>query len=867
MISQTDLLKLINNLYSKDGEGDDTNRYNGVTMGIVVDTDDPLQEGRLRVFCPALNDNPKKIHHLPWASQVTPFGGSINSSSFTRGNDPSNCTTSGATQYGFWGTPEQGAHVIVGCVDGDIRRRFYIGSVFDHQETHGVLTGRYKWGDGGSVDGPLSSTNSPIEPMYTNFKKGFVDNTSHEWKTRAADYQVSAVREDVGQIPNSKKTTYLDQQYDKISENEEDSWVKPYLGAQGYDWSGHKGLGSFMANRGYGFSSPGMHSVHMDDRAFNSRLKLRTGAGHQIIMDDTNERIYISTYEGNNYIEMDVSGNIDVYSKRRISFHAEKDINFTTDETFRVSAKKGIHMYAGFNETQPNLDSVPADGQIRIQAEDDIHVITKKNYRHLSFEDTLIEIGGKLCQSIGESMYLQVQDEINIVTNTGDYNLTVSGDLNEIVNGDTNKFALGTMKMASDGDAQIHSFDGKMDVGAQRTINVKSMSQDVTMEAVGANSGATGGVFMKSPESQHGVSSSGITAATNKTIKHKAAENIEQQAAQPTPQDYPIPPQNIGDCPIGDEPLPTEGYSGSDLAARLAYNAGFRGDGLVTAVAIAGGESSYNPGAVGDTTLANEKWGPSVGLWQIRTLNDPSAYSGVDRRRDINEIGGSQNAQNNAEVAYALSNGGTKFRDWSVYTSGAYNQYMDRARSSVLQMCNPTPQAMFAQMFSASFGPPSSLIDSCLPNIIPSLGSSIIMSATGLNLQSMLDINMKGLGTGLSTSMFTSLVPKINELAFGQDLLALATSTAFAAMAAAGAIGGVIAAAAAFAADIGALLSILDLDIGDLIPTIGAIFPLPNLDLNFDLGDVCSLAIPFFEPDADLIFRMANFDLVGGTII
>lgn len=863
MISSEALLKAINDTYSKDGKGERTVIPNAMTVGIVVDTDDPLQQGRLRIFCPSLNDNPKKLHHLPWASQVSLFGGSINNSSFTRGNDPANCTTTGAVQYGFWGVPEQGAHALVGCLDGDIRRRFYIGTFFDHQETHGILTGRFKWSNG-SVDGPLSSKNSPIEPQYSNSQKAFKGETSSpEWKTRVVDYQVCAVREDEGQIPNPSKSTYLDQQYDSISDAEEYDWVKPILGSHGYDWSGHKGLGSFLASRVYGFSTPGFHSFMMDDRAFNSRIKIKSTAGHQILLDDTNERLYISTYGGSNYIEMDANGNIDIFSERRISVHSEKDMNFSSDETIRFLGKKGIHMYAGYNETQPDLDSIPADGQIRIQAEDDIHVITRKNYRQLSIEDSLLEIGGKLCESIGESLYLQVQDDINIITNTGDYNLTVSGNLNEIVQGNTNKFAMGTMKMSSDGNAQVHSFDGKLDIGSQLSINLKSMSQDVTLEAVGANSGSTGGIFVKSPESQFGVSSGGITSATNKTIKSKAAENIEFDSSVPTDQNYPLPPQDIGDCQLGNEPLPLDGYSGADLAARLAYNAGFRGDGLVTATAIAGGESSYNPGAVGDVGLQTEKWGPSVGMWQIRTLKNPRDYTGIDARRDINEIGGSQNAQNNANVAYLLSKGGTSFRDWSVFTSGAYRNYMDTARSAILRMCNPDSQQLFNTVFEAAF--PTSLLDSCLANIGQALGTSIKLSASGLDLQSLVDINMKG--SLMSTTMFADVFSKLNELTLAHDLLSLATGTAFAAMAIAGGIGGVIAAAAAFLADLESLRAVLNIDINIPLPSIGAVIPLPDLGLLFELSDICSYEIPFFDADAELIFNISNFDLNGGTII
>lgn len=869
MMNYDDLLVRINNLYSADGTGEKSKTFYGLTLGVVVDTDDPLQQNRVRVFCPALNDNPKKLHHLPWALYVTPFGGSINNSSFTRGYDPGNCTSSGAVQYGWWGPVEQGAHVLVGCVDGDARRRFFVGCVYEHQETHGVLTGRWKWGEGGVPDGPLTSTNSPLEPLHTNLLKAFKDNTSREWRTRAAEYQVAAVREDIGETPNNNKKTYLDQQYDKISEAEPDDWVKPILGAHGYDWSGNKALGSFMNSRVYGFSSPGQHSFLMDDRAFNSRMKLRTTAGHQIILDDTNERIYINTAEGNSWIELDKSGNIDVYSERRISFHAKKDINFTTDETFRVKAKKGIHLYAGDNKDQENLPNPPEDGEIRIQSEADMHIISKKNLRQLTFIDNLVETGGKKCESIGDSLFQQVQNEINILTNTGDYNLTVSKDLNEMVRGDAKKFAAGQMQMSSTGNAEIFSFDGKMDVGSQLTMNLKSMSQDVAVEALGANSGKTGGVFIKSPESQHSVTSSGITAATNKSIKQKAAENIEMQNAVETKQDYPQPPQDTGPCDIGGQ-VPTDGYTGADLAARAAYNAGFRGDSLVTAVAIAGAESSYNPGAVGDVGLQNSKWGPSVGMWQNRTLKNPEQWSGVDRKRDINQIGGSGNLQNNANIAYDISKNGTNFRPWSTFTDGAYKKYLDGAKTAVDNMCNPnpapapntiasTPEA-FQEVFAVS--DIKSIIEECILGDILSTGNIFKMDGSAINMQSITDIALKGALS--STNMFEGLYTKINDLAIAHDIFAFLTQTTFLLQSTAGPY----VAAAQFVAQAAAFLDTV-IDIIGNGPDFGAIAAtlLSDLGLNISVEDICSYALPHFDPEPQLIFFDGNFDAFEGTNI
>ena len=137
-------------------------------------------------------------------------------------------------------------------------------------------------------------------------------------------------------------------------------------------------------------------------------------------------------------------------------------------------------------------------------------------------------------------------------------------------------------------------------------------------------------------------------------------------------------------CSLPDT-ISLDGLEGPTLAAAAAWNAGFRGESLGMAVAIAGGESSYNPGAVGDVSLMNDKWGPSVGLWQVRTLNDPSQWGGVDRGRDISIL--TNNPQEQANMAFAISRGGTKWTDWSVYTSGSYCGYIDAANSGISSLC------------------------------------------------------------------------------------------------------------------------------------------------------------------------------------
>lgn len=104
--------------------------------------------------------------------------------------------------------------------------------------------------------------------------------------------------------------------------------------------------------------------------------------------------------------------------------------------------------------------------------------------------------------------------------------------------------------------------------------------------------------------------------------------------------------------------------------ARYGYAAGWRGDDLVTAVAVALAESG------GRASAHNMDGEDSRGAWQINV--GPGAnpqYASLDL----------YNPTTNAAVAYRVwqSGGGRTFRPWTTYTGGAYRRYEDVARRAV----------------------------------------------------------------------------------------------------------------------------------------------------------------------------------------
>lgn len=99
--------------------------------------------------------------------------------------------------------------------------------------------------------------------------------------------------------------------------------------------------------------------------------------------------------------------------------------------------------------------------------------------------------------------------------------------------------------------------------------------------------------------------------------------------------------------------------------ARYASNAGFAGDDLVTAIAIALAESGGDPSIEGDG-------GTSYGLWQIHWTVHPEF--------DRNKL---KDPQYNANAAYALYFRRGNFKDWTTYNTDAYAAFLNTAQAGV----------------------------------------------------------------------------------------------------------------------------------------------------------------------------------------
>lgn len=399
-----------------------------ISVGRVMDTNDPNQMGRVRVYIPSVDRDTSLVGQLPFAMYCSPFGGHQHVQS--RGPDTSTYTT-GPVAYGFFNIPKVGTDVVVAHLDGNPQYRIWFGALQGMYLAHTLPHGRFTFNNPatpGELDGPLSSTESPIQPQYDNLTGAYTRTTAvasndtatdtkprinFEWRSRGIDYQAAGL----GPSQQASPT----QQISDIADDRDFSFTEP----DGTKFKGGKFTQGYATSRvepdvpydpslvdggknldpqTYCLTTPGFHAWAMDDRPENCRIRLRTTGGHTIILDDTNERIYVATAQGNNWVEMDQDGSIDVYSSRRVSIHAAMDVNIKTEGAFRVDAAKGIHLNSGGDtrittasntevSTAGDLD-VNIKGNVGLQSGGDINVKSGAVLNLTATSDTSISTGG-----------------------------------------------------------------------------------------------------------------------------------------------------------------------------------------------------------------------------------------------------------------------------------------------------------------------------------------------------------------------------------------------------------------------------------------------------------------------------------------
>ena len=78
-------------------------------------------------------------------------------------------------------------------------------------------------------------------------------------------------------------------------------------------------------------------------------MRLRTRGGHQILLHDSAELIYISNKESTAWVELDNRGNISIYGKGEFSVRSEGNMNLHTDKNLNIGVDGNLNVNVGGN--------------------------------------------------------------------------------------------------------------------------------------------------------------------------------------------------------------------------------------------------------------------------------------------------------------------------------------------------------------------------------------------------------------------------------------------------------------------------------------------------------------------------------------
>jgi uncharacterized protein (DUF2345 family) len=81
----------------------------------------------------------------------------------------------------------------------------------------------------------------------------------------------------------------------------------------------------------------------------NELVRIRTRTGHQILLHNSQDLIYIANSKGSAWIELTSNGKIDIYAADSVSIHTEQDFNFRADRDINIEAGRNINISAGGN--------------------------------------------------------------------------------------------------------------------------------------------------------------------------------------------------------------------------------------------------------------------------------------------------------------------------------------------------------------------------------------------------------------------------------------------------------------------------------------------------------------------------------------
>jgi len=321
----------------------------GPFVGLVKNNTDTTRTGKLMVYNEFLS-GPDENDPAGWTpvSYVSPFFGSTNGSSSETGEG---AFAQNKHSYGMWFTPpDVGTKVLFVFANGDPNIGYYLGTVVNEDAHHMVPAI-------GSTSN-ITQTDRSSTPYFANSNRlpavEFNDNNK-------------SLRESP-RFFDSAKPVHQVQAFALLQQGLLNDPIRGSIGSHSYRESPSTVFGISTPGRpiyqgGYSAdtlqsrlnqdaNNPGSvpaesmkvvgreggHSVVMDDGDINGDdqlIRIRTAKGHQILLSDSGDTLYIAHANGQTWWELGAEGTIDMYAANSVNIRGG-DVNIHADRTLNM---------------------------------------------------------------------------------------------------------------------------------------------------------------------------------------------------------------------------------------------------------------------------------------------------------------------------------------------------------------------------------------------------------------------------------------------------------------------------------------------------------------------------------------------------
>ncbi len=334
-------------------------------IGIVKNNLDPTRCGRLQVWIPDLGGNQDDSKNWRTVSYASPFMGVTNISQKDAGRvqNTDNKFTNTPNTYGFWAVPPDiGVEVLVMFIAGDPMRGYWFACVNSSVSRFMIPA------IAGSTNTDLSGASADIKSAY---KAGNPAPVTEFNDNDPSTYQKADFYNNPKPIHEPQYRVMVNQGLDRdtvrgpISSSSQRETPSQVFGistpGRPFPDPGVRDPENFLAKvakgqlteADYAYTTrQGGHSFIMDDGNISGRdqlIRLRTAQGHQIMMHDTENVLYINHADGTSWIEMTSSGAINVYSNNGVNLRTQGSINLHADRDINMNAGGKINIKAGGN--------------------------------------------------------------------------------------------------------------------------------------------------------------------------------------------------------------------------------------------------------------------------------------------------------------------------------------------------------------------------------------------------------------------------------------------------------------------------------------------------------------------------------------